>query len=188
TLHHLNQITTNIVILTENNNNQIIEKEEMEEMKTYAYTAKNRKTYLDIAMTAAELGLKASLHPKQLTVVVEETEETKKAHDDLRKRIIQQGWEVETLLLVAHDECRAELIDNPLTPSSMLREMLLAEKKEKLTILDDFNMTSAKLEKTQSSYDYYLSQYCKSEAKLTELKNMMKAYSKMLEFMSELDA
>lgn len=159
----------------------------MANLTPYCYKALNAESYNALAAQVVTSTVNASFFPKLFTIVITPQEDDEEAFGGIGKFIDTEGLDFHINPIILHDECRGEIIDNEVTPSCILRDLihtLLNEKahdtevatslQRRLDVCED-NLNSVRKDK-----DRYYKWYQEETDKRTRLEDCIKALRTLL--------
>lgn len=96
----------------------------MANLTPYCFKALNAESYNALAAQIVTSTLNASFFPKLLTIVVTPQEDDNDPIREIGKSIDTDGLDFHINPIILHDECRGEIIDDEVTPSCILRDLI----------------------------------------------------------------
>ena len=153
----------------------------------YCYAALNEESYNALAAFVATSALEASFFPKRLTIVVSPKSEDTEVFMELGKFIDSEGLDFHINPIVLHNECFCDLIDEEVTPSCILREIIdrLLKQKEDMgkhsksleTRLEECEKKMNSLKVDLGRYEAY---WLDETARAKRMKESIKAFCTLL--------
>lgn len=159
----------------------------MANLTPYCYKALNAESYNALAAQVVTSTINASFFPKLFTIVVTPQEDDEDAFRGISKFIDTEGLSCHINPFILQDECRGEIIDNEVTPSCILRDIIYTLLKEKAhdtdvatSLQNRLNACEEDLNSVRQDRERYYKWWQAEAAKRTRLEESVKAFRTLL--------